>query len=126
MLTSRPGASGFFEAALVAYTPEAKRRLLKLPNSVVEHHGIISEEAARAMAEGVAKHVRTGVGLAVTGNLGPSAMENKKVGLVYIAVSMEGITSSKGFIYDGTRQRIKQQAAEGALTYLYEAVSAWI
>jgi nicotinamide-nucleotide amidase len=124
-LTSVPGISKVFDSAIVSYSSRSKNKLLRVDKSILSTHGDISEETARAMAEGVEKATGADVGLAVTGNLGPEPVEEKKIGLVYIAVSSGKETTSKGFIFEGDRQQIKQSAAEAALHFLYEAISAW-
>jgi nicotinamide-nucleotide amidase len=125
MLTSVPGISKVFDSAIVCYSDKSKHKLLGLNMSALSAHGAISEETARAMAEGVEKATGADVGLAVTGNIGPEPVEGKKTGLVYIAVSSGKETTSRGFLFDGDRQQIKQSASEAALHFLYEAISAW-
>jgi PncC family amidohydrolase len=78
----------------------------------------MSEEAARQMAEGIRRLCKTDYALSVTGNLGPSALEGKDVGLVYFAASTSGGTYSKGMRFSGTRKQIKKQAAVYALHFL--------
>jgi len=123
LLTERPGASMFLEAGLVAYSVESKHRLLNIKRSLVKKYGIISEEAAQVMAEGALELTDADVALAVTGNLGPDAWEGKEVGLVFAAVSHGDSTVSRGFLFEGLRGDIKQQAALAALKLLYEVVS---
>jgi nicotinamide-nucleotide amidase len=125
MLTSLPGISKVFDSAIVCYSSKSKHKLLGVDKSIISTHGTISEETARAMAEGVEKKTGADVGLAITGNLGPEPEEDKKTGLVYIAVSSGKETTSRGFIFDGDRQQIKQSASEAALHFLFEAISAW-
>jgi hypothetical protein len=52
-LTDVPGSSDYFERGVVAYSLEAKERLLNVPASLLERHGAVSLEVARAMAAGV-------------------------------------------------------------------------
>jgi len=125
MLTEVPVASQFFDSSVVAYSPQAKRKLLGVKTSVLKKHGLISEETARAMAEALRAKTGTDFSLAVTGNLGPSALDDKPVGLVWVAVAFSAETTSRGFKFQGTRAEIKKQAGEAALEFLYEAVSLW-
>lgn len=125
LLTNVPGASGFFEASLVCYSRKAKMKALGLRKSFLDTHGTINEETARAMAEAVRKKTKTDFSVATTGNLGPDTLEDRKAGLVFIAVAYEENTTSIGFIFEGSRQEIKQLAAAAALELLYEAVSVW-
>jgi len=125
MLTEVPGASQFFDSSVVAYSLEAKRKLLGVKAAVLKKHGSIGEETARAMAEALRAKTKTDFSLAVTGNLGPSALEDKPVGLVWVAVAFPAETTSRGFRFQGTRAEIKEQAAQAALKFLREAVSLW-
>ncbi len=125
LLTEEPGASRFLDSGLVTYTVESKHRLLDVRRSIIRKHGVISEEAARVMAHGAEELTDSDVALAVTGNAGPDAMEDKEVGLVYVAVTSGEEKASRGFMFDGSRSEIKSKAAVAALTFLYETVSSW-
>ena len=125
LLTSLPGASEFFDSSLVCYSTESKIKLLRVKPLIIKRHGVVSEDTARAMAEGVREQRKTDFSLSTTGNLGPEPMENKKVGLVYMAVSWKDGTTSKGMIFEGERESIKYAAAEAALRFLGEAVEIW-
>lgn len=125
LITSVPGASKFFQAGVISYSAGSKTRLLGVKDSVIEEHGTISEETARAMAHGAEEATGADVALAITGNLGPDPIEDKKTGLVYIAVSSGKGATSRGFLFEGSRLKIKQSASETALHFLYDAVSAW-
>jgi PncC family amidohydrolase len=74
-LTDVPGSSDYFERGVVAYNLEAKERLLNVPASLLERHGAVSLEVARAMAAAVRGLSGTALGLATTGIAGPSAGE---------------------------------------------------
>ncbi|MBE5781152.1 MAG: competence/damage-inducible protein A [Clostridiales bacterium] len=85
MLIDIPGSSAFLMEGLVTYSNQAKSRLLDIPIDMIELHGAVSEEVARAMAEGVRKNAGTDYGLSITGIAGPDGgTEEKPVGLVYI------------------------------------------
>lgn len=125
MLTEISGASIFLTASVVAYSAEAKKRMLGIPGSLIEKEGMISEETARAMAMGAREKAGADIGLGITGNIGPDPMEDKPIGIVYIAVATAKETTSRGFIYEGSRSEIKEKAAHAALEFLYEAFGIW-
>jgi PncC family amidohydrolase len=125
MLTSLPGASGFFDSSIVCYSARSKEKLLGLGHSFIKDHGTINEDTARAMAGAARKASGADVSLAVTGNLGPDPIEGHKAGLVFIAVSLDAETTSRGFFFEGERDEIKKSASEKALHFLFEAVSIW-
>jgi len=125
MLTTLPGASEFFDSAIVAYSTNSKKKLLGVKKSLIKEHGVISEESARSMAELLREKTGADFALSVTGNAGPDAIDDKRVGLVYIAVAHSKGTTSRGFLFDGSRQEIKSLASTAALEFLHETLSIW-
>lgn len=125
MLTGLPGASGFFDSAVVSYSAGSKIKLLGVSKALIKRYGVVSEETARAMAGALRKKRRTDISLSTTGNLGPSALENRQVGLVYIAVASAKETLSRGMVFEGDRETIKYQASMAAIGLLNKAVKKW-
>jgi len=121
-LTSLPGASSFFEAAVVAYSAEAKKEILGTPSEIISKYGVVSKETAREMAEKMRALTKTDFSLSTTGNLGPDVLERKEKGLVYIAVSKEGETLSREIRLKGNRNENKEEASLLALKFLIEII----
>ncbi len=117
-LTSRGGSSRYFRGGFVPYQAEAKVRDLGVPRELIEAHGTVSHEVARAMAE--AARMRTGAdyGISLTGVAGPEAIEGKPVGLVYCALASSQGTDVRDWNLPGDRNRIKDRAARGAINQL--------
>lgn len=125
LITSLSGASEFFDSSLICYSLKSKKRLLDIKTSLLKKHGSVSEETAEAMAEAVRIMTKTDFSLAITGNIGPTAIEDKRVGLIFFSVAFKKGTESRGMIFDGSRNDIKEAAAMAALEFLYEVVSTW-
>jgi nicotinamide-nucleotide amidase len=90
-LTSIAGASDVFERGFVTYSNQAKMDEIGVPQSVLAAHGAVSEETARAMADGALRMSRAQMSLAVTGIAGPAGgTVEKPVGLVHIAAARQG------------------------------------
>jgi nicotinamide-nucleotide amidase len=70
LLTEIPGSSNVLERGFVVYSNEAKRELLGVPAETLLRHGAVSEETARAMAEGALKKSHADVAVSVTGIAG--------------------------------------------------------
>ncbi len=88
ILTEVPGSSDVLERGFVTYSNEAKTEQLGVPAKLIERHGAVSEEVARAMAMGALEHSRADLALAVTGVAGPGGgTEIKPVGLVHLAAA---------------------------------------
>lgn len=124
MITDLPGASEFFDSGVVTYSNESKMDMVSVKRTIIEKEGAVSEETARGMAEGVRKRRKTAFALSVTGNLGPSALEDKGVGLIFLAVSSPAGTFSRAVRLSGSRTTIKRQAAIAGLRFLLEVVSS--
>lgn len=125
LITTLPGASDFLDSSIVCYSTESKIKLLGVRKSVIAKHGAVSEETAREMAVAVRNRRGTDFSLSVTGNLGPKPMEDKRVGLIFMAVDWQRETSSRGMIFEGDREEIKYQSAVAALQFLKEVVEVW-
>ncbi len=125
-ITNLPGSSLFFEAGIVSYSEESKKSVLGVGSSLIKRHGTVSEEAAIAMAEGVRKLTGTEVSLSITGVAGPAALEDKEIGLVFMAVSLKDKTESKGMSLKGDRETIKRDASLAALRFLNQVLRLWL
>ena len=119
-ITALPGASTFFEAGVVSYSGEMKKEILGISSAMISKYGAVSEETAREMAEKIRILTKTDFSVSTTGNLGPDVLEGKENGLVYIAVSKEGMTFSKELRLTGNREKNKEDAALEALRFLAE------
>lgn len=86
-LTEVPGVSQVFECGIAAYSPEIKRQVLGVPESVLEEQGAVSPETAGAMAVGARRVGGAAIGIGITGVAGPDPSENKEVGTVYVALA---------------------------------------
>lgn len=118
-LTDVSGSSVYFERGLVTYSNEAKIQLLGVPADILEKHGAVSEETARAMAEGVRKLAGTNLGLSSTGIAGPTGgTKEKPVGTVYIALTDGEKTVCRHYAYRWDRRRNKLISSEAALMML--------
>jgi len=125
-ITNIPGASKFFELSVVSYSGDVKKSVLGVSSSVLKKHGMVSEETAIAMAEGVMKLGHTDIGLSVTGIAGPERIEDKDVGLVFIAAAVKERVESQGFKLSGDREEIKRQASLEALRFLKRVLGIWL
>jgi PncC family amidohydrolase len=119
-ITVLPGASNFFEAGVVSYSAEMKKEILDVSSAIISKYGVVSQETAREMAEKIRTLTKTDFSVSTTGNLGPDVLEGKEKGLVYIAVSKEGMTFSKELRLTGNREENKEDAALEALRFLVE------
>ncbi len=117
MLTDVGGSSEVFEYGISAYSNRIKTEILKVPEEVLNKYSAISYETAKAMATNVRALSGATLGIGITGNAGPTASENKPVGLVYVALADEQtyIVKELHFPSDLGREEIRCAAAATAL-----------
>lgn len=122
-LINVPGASSVLNEAHVAYANEAKERILHVPHEILEEFGAVSEETARAMAEGACSVSGADASIAVTGIAGPDGGTlEKPVGLVYIGCTVKGKTKVERFCFTGNRQKNREYAVARGLILLRECL----
>lgn len=88
-LAAVPESSDWFAGSVVAYRPETKFRILGVPEGPV-----VTEEAARVMAETVAERMGVEYAVATTGSGGPEPQEGEEPGTTWIAVTANGNTEA--------------------------------
>ncbi|KJK24533.1 damage-inducible protein CinA [Burkholderiaceae bacterium 16] len=122
-ITDVSGSSGWFERGFITYSNEAKSTMLGVPAKLIRDHGAVSEEVARAMAEGALLNSRAQVALSITGVAGPTGgTPEKPVGMVCFGWSNRITTTVETQRFRGDRQQIRRQAAEYAIRGLLELV----
>jgi len=118
-LSNVPGSSDYFLGDVVAYSYEAKERLLGVPHDVIVREGAVSEAVALALAREVRRLLDADLALGVTGIAGPGGgLPTKPVGLVYIALVTPQGERVVRHVWQGNRLSNKQQSAEAALALL--------
>ena len=117
MLTDTPGASEWLKTAVVAYTRAAKE-MNGVSAELLDVHGCVAEEIARAMAEAIRQRCDTDWSVATTGVAGPGEAEGKPVGLAFVAVTGPAGTRSMRLGWPGERRQVKERTANGALGLL--------
>jgi len=119
LLTDISGASRYFTYGWVTYSNSAKTSELDVPADLIERYGAVSEEVARAMAQGARNKARTDFAISTTGIAGPTgATEQKPVGLVYICVDSDDGCELKSCLFSHGREFIRLRAAQTALNML--------
>jgi nicotinamide-nucleotide amidase len=115
-LTSVSGSSRYFIGGVVVYSNELKTQLADVPQDLLDVYGAVSEQVARALAEGIRKRCGTTLGLGVTGVAGPTGGTSEKpVGLAFHALAGETGTEVVKRNFAGDRARIRWFASQQAL-----------
>ena len=118
-ITNVVGASAVLLAGYVCYANEAKIDILGTDPKLIEQHGAVSEQVARAMAEGARKRASGTYALATTGIAGPGGgSDEKPVGSVYVALASDAEIKVKKLFFPSDRETFKQLTAQAAFETL--------
>ncbi len=122
--TDLAGSSAWFERGFVTYSNESKTELLGVDASLIAEHGAVSEEVARAMAQGAVSHSRAQVAVAVTGVAGPTGgSPAKPVGTVWFGFQINGQLTSEVRHFGGDRAAVRQATLQHALQRLLQLLN---
>jgi nicotinamide-nucleotide amidase len=115
-ITAVSGSSRSFLGGAVVYSNEMKTTLAGVPPELIERHGAVSEEVAKALAEGIRQRTGATIGVGVTGIAGPTGgTDTKPVGLVYIAISDAQKNEVLERNFRGARDRVREWTTTQAL-----------
>ncbi len=118
-LTNVPGASAYFLGNIVAYSDQAKVKLLGVREETLSRYGAISEESAREMALGVRERLSSHIGIAIAGIAGPDGgTPERPVGTAYLALAAEDTMVSRRYQLWGNREWMKTLASQLLLDWV--------
>ena len=125
-LTDIPGASAALYGGYVTYANAAKSRMIHVQARLIRDYGAVSNQVARAMADGARNTARADYAVSVTGIAGPDGGSDKKpVGLVYIAVSSELATVVIEHRFgDLGRDAIRKASVQAALDLVLQVLTS--
>lgn len=119
LITNVPGSSNYFKGSITTYSNAAKRKLVGVKASTLTRYGAVSPQVAVEMADGGRKVLVVDICISDTGIAGPGGSTLEKgVGLFYIGLAYKNSTLSRKYQFEGTREEIKQSAAQAALNWL--------
>ncbi|MBU1306120.1 MAG: CinA family protein [Alphaproteobacteria bacterium] len=123
-LTDVPGSSAAFYGGFITYADAAKSRMIHVQPRLIRDYGAVSNQVARAMADGARNTAHADYAVAVTGIAGPDGGTDKKpVGLVYVAVSSELATVVIEHRFgDLGRDEIRKASVNAALDLVIEVL----
>jgi len=124
-LTEISGSSAVVDRGFVTYHNDAKRDVLGVDQALLDTVGAVSEEVARAMAEGALKASQAEVAVSCTGIAGPGgATPGKPVGLVHMAVARRGQTTQHARMEYGDigRATVRENTVRDALGMVLNAM----
>ena len=114
MITDVPGSSEYFKGGFVTYTNEAKAACGVDPD-LIARHGAVSPAVAADMARAARERLKADIGIGITGVAGPSEMEGKPAGTVFIVIDNGKEIKLIEGRYPPLRHQVKRRATYHAL-----------
>ena len=125
-LTDVPGASAVYLGGVVSYANEVKENVLGVSGGDLAALGAVSRTVSEQMARGAAGITGADIAVSTTGIAGPGGgSAEKPVGLVYIAASYGDICAATENHFSGTRDEIRQKAADRAMSLAAELIEKY-
>lgn len=121
-ITSIPGVSKIFKGGVVTYWNEAKANVISVSKDTIDEYGVVSSECASEMVRGVKKLFNTDVAISFTGNAGPTSMEGKPVGLVYIGIIIKETVFTFEHMFEGDRNQIREACVKQGIKKILELI----
>lgn len=123
-ITEIAGSSAWFDRGFVTYSNAAKTAQLGVAEALIQAHGAVSEEVARAMVEGAVTHSQAQVAIATTGIAGPGgATADKPVGTVCFGWKIHQQTYVERQLFSGDRHAVREQSIAYALQKLEQLLA---
>lgn len=122
-IASVPGCSAVFRGTVVAYAPEVKTEILNVPVELLRQ-GIVTEEVARALAEGARSRFKATVGIGTTGAAGPDGHDGMPAGTACIAVCSPSGEQVRTLRVTGDRSQVRHAVTQAAVEAALEILDA--
>lgn len=118
-ITMVAGSSAYFMGSVVSYSNDVKADVLNVPREIISRHGAVSRQVVEAMAEGVARIMRTECAIATSGIAGPDGGTRfKPVGTVWIAAKFGDQLVSECHFFKGNRVEVIESATNHGIVML--------
>lgn len=121
-LVNVTNASQVLDVSFVTYANEAKMQFLGVKPDTILANGVVSEEVAFEMAEGVAKAAKSNVGVGITGVAGPGGGTDKKpIGMVCFGFNINGnIKTYTKYFGEIGRNQVRKSSVEFVFSTLLQ------
>lgn len=114
-ITGVAGSSQVFPGGIVSYCDRIKHQLLGVSQELLDTYTAVSEPVARAMAQGAAERMETGLALSATGLAGPEGDGVQPVGTVFLGLWAENKSIVEHHVFPGNREEVQNAAVERAM-----------
>ena len=121
-ICSVPGASKVFKGALVTYDSSLKASLCNVSQETINQYGVVSFNTAVEMASNGQKILGTDICVSFTGNAGPSVLEGKPVGRIYIGLCLKGTTTTYEYNLSSLKEDARNDIREQIVNHAIELI----
>lgn len=116
------GVSKCYKGSLICYQNDIKINVLGVDENLVKKYGVVSKEVVEEMVKKGSVLFNSDLCIGFSGNAGPTVMENKPIGLIYMAIYFKGYTEVFEKYYKGNREEIKNQAILDIIEEIYKKI----
>ena len=123
-ITDLAGSSSIFDRGFVTYSNNAKHEMLDVSLTTLSEYGAVSEAVAIEMVVGALIFSHADIAISITGIAGPGGGTiDKPVGMVCFAWIKRGEKAlAKTIMFDGDRDKVRNQAVEASLNGIIELI----
>jgi nicotinamide-nucleotide amidase len=114
-ITEVAGSSEVFLGGITTYSDLSKTKLLEVPKKLITKHTAVSEEVAKAMAEGARNLFKSDYAISTTGVAGPGKAYGKTAGTVWLAIASKKEVIAIELSISGDRATVRNATIESAL-----------
>lgn len=120
-LIKHPNASSVISYSVVTYSKEAKMKFLNIEPVLFDVHGVVSKVISMEMAEHIKEIAQTDIGIGITGNAGPTALDNSEIGEVWFSIAYKNETFSYHIkLKENSRAQLIDDAVKVVYQMLYK------
>lgn len=121
-LVDVPGASRVVRGGLITYQTDTKSLLAGVDTGLIETHGVVSAEVARAMASGARDALHADIAVSATGMASPGEIGDPPAGTVFVGLASATGVQAVELHLTGDRQAVRQQTVDAAIKLIGQEI----
>lgn len=121
-LVDVPGASRVVRGGLITYQTDTKSLLAGVDAGLIETHGVVSAEVARAMAAGARDALHADIAVSATGMASPGEIGDPPAGTVFVGLASATGVQAVELHLTGDRQAVRQQTVDAAIKLIGQEI----
>lgn len=121
-LVDVPGASRVVRGGLITYQTDTKSLLAGVDAGLIETHGVVSAEVAKAMAQGARHRLQADIAVSATGMASPGEIGDPPAGTVFVGLASAAGVQAVELHLTGDRQAVRQQTVDAAIKLIGQEI----